>query len=309
MKVFVAGATGAVGRPLVRQLLAAGHEVTALTRSPERAERLRSQGVEAVVGDALDAVGVRDAVRRARPEVLVHQLTTFPATLRPLKARRQLVQTNRLRSEGTRILVDAAAEAGARRIVAQSIALLYVPGPGKRSEADPVYRDGAGMMGALARAVADLEDAVTGTPKLEGVALRYGGWYGPGTHLAPDGLLGRLARRRLLAVPKGAKGQWSALHVEDAASAVLAALEGETGVFNVVDDEPAPWDEILTAFAEAIGAPPPRRSPGFAARLGGAYLRHLLTALPPVSNERARRVLGWTPRYPTWREGIRTGLG
>jgi 2-alkyl-3-oxoalkanoate reductase len=299
MKVFVAGASGAIGRPTVRQLIKAGYEVVGMTRKEERAAQIRDAGAEAVVCDAFDADGLREAVVAAKPEVVVHLLTALPQRFNPRS--NWLEPTNRIRVEGTRNLVAAATAAGARRMVAESIAFVYRPeGAGLKSEEDPIEdRSGPGV------AVSELERQVREAP-LEGLILRYGWLYGPGTHYDHGGQQAEEAKRRRFPVIGGGTGVFSFLHAEDAAAATVAAVErGAPGTYNVVDDEPAPMREWIPALAAAIGAPRPLRVPVWLARLvSGKAVAALATRLPGASNARARRELGWEPRWPTWRTGF-----
>ena len=307
MRVFVAGATGAIGRPLVSQLLAAGHEVTGMTRSPQGAEGIRAAGAEAVVSDVFDADGVRGAIAEARPEAVVHQLTDLPADYDTNPAR--LARgTNRLRREGTRILLDAAQAAGARRFVAQSLAFVYEP------EGDWVKDEEAPLANAPEGAVASvraLEQAVLEAPGLEGIVLRYGQFYGPGTWYAADGSIAEQVRRRRFPIVGRGEGRFSFIHVEDAAAATVAAVErGRPGIYNVCDDEPAPMREWLPAYAQALGAKPPRRVPTLLARMvAGATAAQAATGMRGAANGKAREELAWSPRYPSWREGFRGSLG
>jgi nucleoside-diphosphate-sugar epimerase len=306
MKVFVAGASGAIGRPLVRQLLAAGHEVTGMTRREENAEAIRAAGAKAVVCDVFDAAGLEGVVREAAPEVVVHELTSLPSRLDP-KAKDALAPTNRLRSEGTRNLIAAAKAAGARRLIAESVAFFYVPeGDWVKSEDAPAFGDAPGPFGEATAALADLERQVTGAEGLEGVVLRYGWFYGPGTYYDRDGSQTEdFHKRRMPIVGKGS-GIFSFVQVEDAASATVAAVErGEPGVYNVVDDEPARLSEWAPAFAAAVGAKKPLRVPVWLARLAaGSAAAEMTTAQRGAANAKAKRELGWQPRYPSWRQGF-----
>lgn len=307
MRVFVAGATGAIGRPLVSQLLAAGHEVTGMTRVPERAEGVRAAGAEAVVCDVFDADGVRGAIAEARPEAVVHQLTDLPADYDTNPAR--LARgTNRLRREGTRVLLDAAQAAGARRFVAQSLAFVYAPdGEWVKDEEAPLASAPEGVVVS----VRALEQAVLEAPALEGIVLRYGQFYGPGTWYAADGSIAERVRRRRFPIVGRGEGRFSFIHVEDAAAATVAAIErGRPGVYNICDDEPAPLREWLPVYAAALGAKPPRRVPALLARMvAGATAAQAATAMRGAANGKAREELAWSPRYPSWREGFRGALG
>ncbi len=312
MRVFLAGATGAIGRQLVPLLLAEGHQVTGMTRTPERARELESTGAQSVLADALDRDAVLAAVAAARPEAVIHQLTAIPARLDPRTIERDFALTNRLRSEGTRHLVAAAREAGARRLIAQSIVFAYAPGPPGtvHVESDPLLSEQQAPKSfrSTARALSELERAVLGAG---GIALRYGYFYGPGNGIARDGTLAADLRRRRIPVVGGGRGVWSFIHIEDAARATVAALAHEgPAVFNVVDDEPVAVAQWLPALAQALGAPRPWRVPSLIARpLAGSYGIQTMTRVQGASNELAKRELGWQPRYPSWREGFRDGLG
>ena len=307
MKVFVAGASGAIGRPLVRQLLAAGHEVTGITRREENAEAIRAAGAKGVVCDVFDVTGLETAVREAAPEVVIHELTSLPPRLDPKAKDDPLGPTNRLRGEGTRNLVAAARAAGARRLVAGSVAFFYAPeGDRVKDEGAPAFAEAPGPFGAAGRALADLERQVTGTEGLEGMVLRYGWFYGPGTYYDRDGSQTEDFHKRRMPIVGEGTGIFSFIQVEDAASATVAAVErGEPGVYNVVDDEPAPLSEWAPAFARAVGAKKPRRVPAWLARLvAGAAAAEMTTQQRGASNAKAKRELGWQPSYASWREGF-----
>jgi 2-alkyl-3-oxoalkanoate reductase len=310
MRVFLAGATGAIGRPLVPMLIAAGHEVTGMTRSAANAQRLRTAGAEATVADALDAQATREAALAARPDAVLHQLTAIPARLDPRKIVRDFALTDRLRTEGTRNLIAAAQAAGASRFLAQSIAFAYAPGPTGtvHGEQDPLMSDPPKQYRRSVAAIAELERLTLG---VGGIALRYGYFYGPGTAISHAGSLGNEAAKRRLPIVGGGAGVWSFVQIEDAARATLAALEhGESGVYNVVDDEPAPARDWIPALADALGAKPPMRVPAWLARpLAGEYGLLTMMRAQGASNERAKAKLGWSPRPASWREGFRTALG
>ena len=312
MKIFLAGATGVIGRQLVPLLLAGGHQVTGTTRSEQRAERLRAAGATGVVCDALDRDAMRAAVLAAAPDAVIHQLTALPAAIDPRKIERDFELNDRLRSEGTGILVDAAQEAGAKRIVAQSIAFSYLPGaPGTlHDEEDPLIgaEQADRSYARSAEAVRTLERTVIDAG---GVVLRYGYFYGPGSSIASDGSMGQALRARKLPIVGSGAGVWSFVQVADAAEATLAALDrGEPGAYNVVDDDPAPVREWMPALAAAVGGKPPRRVPAWLARpLAGGYGVQIMTRAQGASNGRAKRELGWQPRHPSWREGFRSALG
>ena len=310
MRVFLAGATGMIGRRLLPLLISAGHEVTGMTRSEQRGEALRALGANPVIADALDEPAVAEAVRRARPDAVVHQLTSLPRRIDPRRMKRDFEQNDRLRSEGTHILVDAARAAGATRILAQSIAFAYAPGARGtvHGEDDPLYLDAPEPFRRSANALHDLESSVKDAG---GVVLRYGYIYGPGSAISRGGSMAEdLARRRLPIVGRG-EGVWSFVHVDDAARATVAALEhGGPGAYNIVDDEPAPVAQWLPVLAGVLGAPRPMRIPALIARIAaGSFGVATMTRAQGAGNERAKRELGWTPVYASWREGFRSALG
>jgi nucleoside-diphosphate-sugar epimerase len=312
VRVFVAGASGVIGRRLVPMLLERGHHVTGMTRSAEHAERLRVSGAEPAVCDVFDADDLRAKVGAASPEVVVHELTDLPAALNPRRVGEQLAGNNRVRDEGTRNLVAATLAAGGRRMVAQSIAFAYPhAGEGLKTESDPLFDDAPAPWSEMVAALHVLEDAVTKTDGLEGFVLRYGFFYGPGSAYDSNGYYAREVRRRRFPIVGRGGGVFSFIHVDDAAAATVAAVErGASGVYNVVDDEPAPLREWLPAYAEALGAKKPRRVPKWIARIAaGVYMTQLATELRGASNARAKAELGWEPRHPTWRQGFREALG
>jgi nucleoside-diphosphate-sugar epimerase len=311
MRVFVAGATGVIGRPLLALLIAEGHEVTGMTRSAANAQALQAAGAEPVLADALDATAVTRAVEAARPQALIHQLTAIPPRLDPRRIERDFALTDRLRTEGTRILVDAARRVGAERVLAQSVAFAYAPGPRGtvHVESDPLNATAnpPKQFRRSAAAIAELESTVLDAG---GLVLRYGYFYGPGSAISRSGsLCGEVLRRRLPIIAGGG-GVWSFIHVHDAAHATVAALtNGAGGPYNVVDDEPARVCEWLPALAAALGAPRPRRVPAWLARpLAGSYGIATMTAAQGAANALAKRELGWRPGYSSWREGFRTAL-
>ena len=307
MRVFVAGASGAIGRPLLPQLIAAGHEVTGTTRSEESAEAIRATGAGAAICDALDAEAVHAAVTEAAPEVVVHQLTALPHRFDP-RDKEIYAATNRLRSEGTRTILDAARAAGARRMICQSIAFAYAPGPQAevKDEDAPLALGAPAPFGGAVRAVDEMERAVVGAEGLEGLVLRYGWFYGPGTYYADDGSMAEDVRKRRFPVLGKGTGLFSFVHVDDAASATVAAVKrGAPGVYNVVDDDPAPQREWLPVYAEAIGAKKPLRVPVWVARLVVGKIATVASVQPGAANAKAKRELGWEPRWPSWRQGFR----
>jgi len=306
MTVFVAGASGAIGRPLVPKLIAAGHEVTGLTRSEARAEEVRAAGAAAAVVDVFDADALRAAVERASPEVIVHELTSLPDRI-DFRKEDTYAATNRVRTEGTRNLIDAARAAGARRLVCQSIAFAYrMDGDGLKTEDDPLLEDARGAFGSGVSALREMEQMVLGSDGLDGLVLRYGFFYGPSTYYADDGTSTEDVRRRRLPIVGKGSGVFSFIHVDDAADATVAAVErGAPGVYNVTDDEPAPMSEWVPVFAQAAGAKPPRRVPVWLARfVAGKDVSNFAVQLRGASNEKAKRELGWEPAHPSWRSGF-----
>jgi nucleoside-diphosphate-sugar epimerase len=304
MRVFVTGATGALGRHLVPGLVAAGHEVTATTKAPGKVARLRGAGAEPVVVDGLDREAVIAAVGAAAPQVVVHEMTAL-AGLRSLRnPDKAFAGTNELRTRGTDNLLAAAAEAGTRRVIAQGYA---GAGPDKRSggalktEEDPL---GWRPIGSAARMVAAIKHVEKTVPleAPEGIVLRYGGFYGPG---ATDMLLNAV-RKRQVPVVGGGTGIWSFIEITDAAAATVAAVDrGAPGVYNVVDSDPAPVADWLPYLARVAGAKPPLRVPAWLGRLlAGEFVVALMTSARGSSNEKARKELGWEPRYASWREGF-----
>jgi 2-alkyl-3-oxoalkanoate reductase len=310
MRVFLAGASGAVGRRLVPQLLEAGHQVTGMTRSEESAERIREAGAEAAVCDCFDADGVRAAVKGARPEAVVNQLTRLPERYDPRKI--DYGPTNRVRLEGGRNLIAAAREAGARRLVIQSVAFLYAPeGDWVKDEEARPFTEAPEPFGSGAEAMLAAERDALEAPAIDGLVLRYGQFYGPGTYYAPGGSQAEDVRRRRFPIVGKGSGVFSFIHIDDVASATVAAVErGAPGVYNIVDDDPARLREWLPVYAEALGAKKPFRVPTWLARLvAGPFVTALATDLRGASNAKAKRELGWQPRYPSWRQGFREGLG
>ena len=304
MRIFVAGAAGAVGQRLVPQLVAAGHQVTASTRRAGNQGRLRGLGAEPVLMDGLDPAAVGEAVARARPEIVIHQMTALGAGIDLRHFDRSFAVTNRLRTEGTDHLLAAATAAGARRFIAQGYTgwcNIRSGGPVKTEE-DPLDPDPPANQRQSVDAMRYLEKAVTGAPGLEGIVLRYSGLYGPGT---ANEVLGFTRQRKLPLVGEAA-AVWSFLHTDDAASATVAALtRGRTGVYNITDDDPATVAEWLPWLARELGAKPPRRLPVWLARLAaGEVAVSMLTQIRGSSNAKARAELGWVPSWPSWRQGF-----
>ncbi len=315
MKIFLAGATGALGRQLLPRLVERGHEVTGMTRSESKQQLVRDLGGRPVVGDALDPESVAQAVAAAEPEAIVHQLTAIPHSLDLRHFARDFAQTNRLRTEGTDHLLAAGRAVGARRFVAQSYApaIFARAGGPVKAEDDPLDESPPDQMRATVDAIRHLESAVTAATWTEGVVLRYGAFYGPGTNfsLGPEGTMVEAIRKRQMPLLGRAGGVWSFIHIEDAADATVNAIEGRgRGIYNVVDDEPAAVAEWLPVAAQAVEAPAPRRMPRWLGRMfAGESATVMMTEARGASNAKAKRELGWTPRHASWREGFATGLG
>ena len=307
MRVLVAGAAGALGRRLIPQLVAAGYQVTATTRTPAKIEQLRRLGAEPLVVDGLDATAITKAVADAQPDAIVHQMTALAGKPNLRRFDRWFATTNRLRTTGTDILLAAARDAGVARLVAQSYTGWTNPctgGPVK-TERDGLDPHLPRMQRESLAAIRHLEQVVPAAP-LEGIVLRYGNFYGPG---ASESLVQLVRKRRFPLVGDGA-GVWSWIHLDDAAAATVAALErGAHGVYNVTDDEPAAVSEWLPYLAEVVGAKPPLRVPKWLAGLmAGAVTVRWMTQARGSSNEKAKHELGWQPTWPSWREGFREGL-
>jgi len=304
VKVLVAGGSGMIGRPLVRRLVAAGHDVHAMTRSAAKREGIEELGARVVVADALDPGAVRAAVEGTRPEAIVHQLTALPPA-GPTRLS-HMETTNRLRTEGTDHLVDAAYACGVRRIVGQSIVFLYGyrdHGTRRIDESHPP--EVGGRFDRVLAPLRHLENRLLGTEGLEGVALRYGVFYSADSPSVR--YMVRMLRRRLMRLPGGGSGVCPFIHLEDAAEATVRALEDAPAgrVYNVVDDEPASWRNFVEEVARLHGTPPPGSIPLGIARLVLPYAAHFMARVHlPVSNARAREELGWSPGHPTYREGL-----
>jgi nucleoside-diphosphate-sugar epimerase len=307
MKIFVAGATGAMGRQLVPRLLQDGHRVVGMTRSESKRAQLWDLGAQPVVADALDPDQVARAVAEAQPDVIVHELTAI-TEFDSRHFDRAFAPTNRLRTEGTDHLLSAGQAVGVRKFVAQSYAAwpyARIGGPIK-SEEDPLDPTPPRQMRQSLAAIRHLEEAVLGADWTEGIVLRYGAFYGPGTSMSADSEQLEMIRKRRFPVVGDGGGLWSFVHIADAAEATAAAIEhGRRGIYNVVDDEPAPVAEWLPALAEAIGAPKPRRVPRVVGRMfAGEAGAVMMTEIRGASNAKAKRELGWAPGHPSWRRGF-----
>jgi nucleoside-diphosphate-sugar epimerase len=306
MRVFVAGATGAIGRQLVPRLVANGHEVHGMTRSESKQAMLRELGAVPVVADALDPDQVADAVGRAKPDVIIHQLTALAGKgFRGLKQRIEM--TNRLRSEGTDHLLSAGQAVGVQRFVAQSNAALYARTGGPvKTEEDPLDTTPPRKQREATAAILHLEEAVLGAAWTEGIVLRYGGFYLPGAGMGPGGETHELIRKRQFPLVGDGRGVWSFIHLGDAAEATVAAVEhGSRGVYNVVDDDPAPVAEWLPTLTRMLSGKKPRRVPRFVVRLAaGEFGVLMMTEARGASNAKAKRELGWSPVHRSWRQGF-----
>jgi nucleoside-diphosphate-sugar epimerase len=300
MRVFVAGASGAIGTRLVPQLIDRGHGVIGTFRSPAHAERVRALGAEPIALDLLDARAVRQAVLETRPEAIIHQATDLADVRFGRSLDRSFASTNRLRTEGTDALLAAAREAGVRRFVAQSFASYRYAREGGpvKAEDDPLDPSPPAMARQTNAAMRHLDQAVTNAG---GIALRYGGFYGASN----DGLVKPVRKRQFPVIGDG-DGVSSFIHLDDAAAATVLALERDlAGIYNIVDDEPAPMREWLPALAEALGAKPPRHVPLWLAGLvAGKGMVMMAVGSRGASNAKAKRELGWTLRYPSWRQGF-----
>ena len=315
MRVLLVGAGGAVGLRLLPELRARGHEVVALTQTAGKAEKLRELGAEPVVADVLDREAAIETVVRSRSEVIVHQATSLAGARSFKRFDREFALTNRLRTAGTANLLEGARRAGSlRRFVAQSYGNWNYERSGRelKTEDDPFDPAPPANQKKSLEAIVQLERSVLSAEGgVEGVVLRYGNFYGPGTGFASDGQITRQLRKRRLPIIGDGAGIWSFIHVDDVASATAAALErGAPGVYNIVDDEPAPVSEWLPELARAVGARPPLRVPVWLGRLAAGEVGvSMMTQIRGTSNAKAKRTLDWEPRYRSYREGFRAGLG
>ena len=309
MRVFVAGATGVIGRRVIEMLLEsdAGHVVTGLSRHHDRAQPLEDAGAGIAIADAFDGEMLRGVFATARPDVIVNHLSDLPGRIQRSRAVEQFADNDRIRIEGTRNLIVAAQTHGPDRLVAQSVAFAYAAcGPRVVGEDAPLALDAPPPWGAAVAALADMERQVMEARGMDGVVLRLGTLYGPGTWYDPEG--GQMAdavRAGLVPVIGEARGLGSFVHVDDAARATLAALDGPPGIYNVVDDDPVEMREWLPLYARALGAPdPPRLSVDEGIERGDWLAVHRMTEQRGASNARAKEQLGWTPQRPSWREDL-----
>ncbi|GAA1570913.1 NAD(P)-dependent oxidoreductase [Kribbella sancticallisti] len=309
MRVFIAGGTGVVGQPLIEALLAGGHEVTASSRRPENLAVVEVLGARPVLMDGLDQGAVRDVILEAEPEVIVNQTTALSAPASDYGS--WLEVTNRLRTEGTKTLMSAAAEAGTRRVVAQSASFMTQPGPGPTDESAPPYLNGPGPIGVHVQANIAAESLVLETPGIEGLVLRYGFLYGHGTAIGPGGDIATAVEAGDMPIVGDGAGHYPFIHVQDATSATVLAVEkGIPGVYNVTDDEPAPQAVWLPYLAEILSAPAPGHiSEKQAVERFGVQSAYYGNQLPAASNAKVKAELGWTLAYPSWQEGFRQLFG
>jgi nucleoside-diphosphate-sugar epimerase len=308
MRILLAGATGALGATLTPMLVEAGHDVFGTSRSRSSQAALAKTGAEPVQMDGLDPESVRRAMTTAKPDVVIHQLTALKGLSNLKKFDEEFAETNRLRTEGTDHLLKAALEVGATRFIAQSFTGWTNPrgASGPATETDGLDPEPQPEARRTLAGIGYVERVVTETTGLTGIALRYGGFYGPGTGLGRGGDMLELVRGRKLPIVGAGQGVWSLIHIHDAARATALAVDhGATGVYNIVDDRPAPVAEWLPALAETVGAKGPRRVPAWLARpMIGRHGVMMMTAMRGSSNAKAKRELGWEPAYPTWREGF-----
>ena len=301
MKVFVAGATGAIGRPLLSALAKAGHDVVGMTSSERGLQTLKEYGVEGIIANALDAHAVEAAVKRVRPEAVIEELTSLPKHYTPEEMRAAAERDRTVRLEGGTNVHQAARVASARRYIVQSSGFFYAPGSGLANETEPLAVQASPAVSASARTYTQVEQRVLGTPGLPGIALRYGFFYGPGTWFTPGGDVANQVRERKYPIVGSGKGVWSWVHIEDAAAATAAALDCAPGIYNIVDDDPSEIAAWLPAFAAFLGAPEPvRLSEEEASRSAGPDLVYYQTRLRGASNRKAKEQLGFAPRRLEW---------
>jgi len=308
MKIFVAGATGAVGRPLVSALIAAGHSVAGLTRTAAKAEIVKRMGAEPVIADGLDAAAIRTAIGSTRPDVVIHEMTDLSGATDLRHFDRTFASSNRLRTEGTDLLLTAARDAGVRRFIAQSFCgWPYARvGDDVKTEVDELDPDPPAELRSTLEAIRFLEQRVTGSSQPEGIVLRYGVFYGPGTGMLDQAMVEQIRRRRVPLIGDGA-GWWSFVHVDDAAAATVRAVDRgkPANIYNIVDDDPALVREWLPALAGMLGAKPPFHLPAWIARMvAGEHLVSMMTQVRAGSNAKAKMDLDWRPAHPSWRQGF-----
>ena len=305
MKVFVAGATGAIGRPLMERLTAAGHRAFGLVRSKDAKSKLAEAGGEAVIGEALDSASVLAAVESVRPDVIINELTSLPQHYTPTDMKAAAERDARVRLEGNRNLLAAALQTGVRRFMVQSAGFWYAPGEGLADENESLAFNASSAIAAGSQRYAELEAMVLGRPEFAGVALRYGFFYGPGTWFTTEGDVGQQVREQKVPIIGQGQGVSSWIHIDDAAEATVRAIDGPAGVYTIVDDAPSEQRVWLPAFARYCGAPePPQVSEEQALQAAGADAVYYATRLRGASNAKAKRELGFSPRRLEWLASI-----
>ena len=301
MKVFVAGATGAIGRPLMDRLRVAGHRAFGMVRSHSSDKSLADAGAEAVLGDALDRDSVLSAVESARPDVIINELTSLPQHYTPTEMKAAAERDARVRVEGNKNLVAAALQTGVRRFIVQSAGFWYAPGQGLADENESLAFNASPAIAEGSQRYAELESMVLGRPEFAGIALRYGFFYGPGTWFIPEGDVGQQVRQQMVPIIGEGQGVSSWVHIDDAAEATVRAIDSPPGIYNIVDDDPSEQRAWLTAFARFCGAPdPPHVSEAQALQAAGADAVYYATRLRGASNAKAKRQLGFQPRPLEW---------
>jgi nucleoside-diphosphate-sugar epimerase len=304
MRVLIAGAGGVIGLALTERLVADGHTVIGLTRSPDRGRAIRAVGGDTILCDVLLERQVTEAVAKAEPDAIIHELSNLPPSLDPKRLGAQLAPTNRLRREGTRNLIAAGRAIGVQRLLAQSIAFAYAAtGDWVKSESAPLALDAPPPQDEVVNAVCDLERQILDA---SGIVLRYGNLYGANTYFSAKGAYAKLVQKRQLPIVGAAEGRWSFVHARDAADATALALErAKSGIYNIVDDEPAPAHAWIPVFAQALGAKRPHKLPAaIGSRLLGSFAFDMMTQQRGANNAKARAELDWTPGYLSWREGL-----
>jgi 2-alkyl-3-oxoalkanoate reductase len=309
MKIFVAGASGVIGRRLLPKLIEAGHQVTAMSRTAKNAETIKAMGAHFVMGDAFNGGAITTIIANTKPDIVIHQMTSLPKRIEPSEVATQLAENDRLRVLGTRNLVSAAQAAGCKRVIAQSIAFAYEPsGTGLKAETDLLYGAAPKAFNGMIASVVSLERAVLKGP--EGVVLRYGYLYGPGTVYASDGTFAEDVKARKIPIIGDGTGVYSFIHIDDAVAATVLALQGPPGVYNIVDNEPAAIKDWLPYYAQVLRAKEPKTAGKFLASFGaGPYGLYLMLEQKGVSNAKAKQQLGFAPKYASWRQGFKEALG
>jgi 2-alkyl-3-oxoalkanoate reductase len=310
MKIFVAGASGVIGKRLLPKLIEAGHQVTAMSRTAKNAEAIKATGAHFVMGDAFSGGMMNNLLMSAKPDILIHQMTSLPDRIDTSDVATQLAENDRLRVLGTRNIVSAAVAAGCKRVIAQSVAFAYDPsGTGLKAETDLLYGSAPKAFNGMIASVVSLERAVMKEPKLEGVVLRYGYLYGPETAYAKGGTFAEDVKARKIAIIGDGTGVYSFLHVDDAVAATLLAIQGPPGVYNIVDNEPAAIKDWLPYYAQSLQAKEPKTAGKFLASFGaGPYGLYLMLEQKGASNAKAKQQLGFAPKYASWRQGFKEML-